>query len=122
MRKYRSIFWVVICTLLLACDDVFEEDITEDRIVLVNPENEANISGNTVQFDWVAIEGADSYRIQVLDNQQIIVLDSIVTVPSLSQQIEGGVYNWRVRGENFAYITAYSELSSFSLSGTMVGN
>ena len=102
-----------------ACDDVFEEDITNDIVTTISPENEAVLEGNSVQFRWQELEGADEYRIQVIEVvSQASVLDSLVTGDKFTYGFIPGKYNWRIRAENFAYTTSYGFPSSFDLKST----
>jgi len=116
MRRYVS--WTVIGCLaaFIGCDDVIEDDITDDVITTVAPLDNAEINGNTVQFRWNGIEGANEYRLQV-NNQatNAIILDSVVDTSIFDYTMDPGNYQWRVRGENFAYTTPYSFDSRFSV-------
>ncbi|PKV50601.1 hypothetical protein ATE84_2663 [Aquimarina sp. MAR_2010_214] len=102
--------------LLIACDDVLEEDITDDLVTTVAPKDKSNLDGNSVQFRWDELQDADDYRIQVIEETtQKRVLDSLVKGNSFTYGLNPGEYSWRIRGENFAYTTAYSFPISFAL-------
>jgi len=103
------------CMLVFACNDVFEDDITNDTIQIISPMSGAIIDGNRVQFSWNDLDGADDYRIQILDDQQVRILDSLVPTNVVSFVFNSGAYQWRVRGENFAYTSSYSFPTDFSL-------
>ena len=97
---------VLVCT---SCDDIFEEDISDDIITIITPTQDEVISGNTVTFMWNGLEGADNYRVQVSrSNTSEMTLDSLVGKTSLSVPFPSGEFEWRVRGENFAYTTSYT--------------
>lgn len=100
---------------LLSCDDILEEDITNDLITVTYPVNNEIIEGNIVSFQWNKLDGADDYRVQIFSASQNMVLDSLVSTNSLSYFLNPGDYQWRVRGENFAYQTAYTFPFNFSL-------
>ncbi|WP_109852433.1 hypothetical protein [Aquimarina sp. AU58] len=103
--------------LLIACDDVLEEDITDDLVTTVAPKDKSNLDGNSVQFRWDELGDADDYRIQVVEEAtQRSVLDSLVKGNNFTYGLNPGEYSWRIRGENFAYTTAYSFPISFTLS------
>lgn len=115
MKKYISYF-LGISLACIACDDILEEDITDGVVTLVAPADMQEIEGNTVQFRWDGIQGADEYRIQVNNTtSNIVVIDSLVTTNLFDTALDPGSYQWRVRGENFAYVTAYSFDSMFSV-------
>jgi hypothetical protein len=105
--------------LLIACDDVLEEDITDDSVTVVAPKDKSNLDGNSVQFRWDELKDADDYRIQVVEQAtQRSVLDSLVKGNNFTFGLDPGEYSWRIRGENFAYTTAYSFPISFTLSAS----
>ncbi len=105
--------------LCIACDDVLEDDITDDVVTIVSPKDQVDLEGNAVQFVWDALEGAEEYRIQVIEEEtQRRVLDSLVPGDSFTYGLNPGAYTWRIRGENFAYVTGYTFPSSFMLSSS----
>ncbi len=116
MKKLNNIVLLSISLILLfSCDDILEDDITNDSVVVTAPLNGAVIEGNTVQFTWESLESVDSYRIQVIDNTQIRVVDSLVTNTVFNYNLDQGNYQWRIRGENFAYSSAYNFPNNFSV-------
>ncbi|MFD2591834.1 hypothetical protein ACFSTE_13435 [Aquimarina hainanensis] len=116
MKKYINYILILAGVGFVACDDVIEDDITDDVITTIVPENGIEIEGNTVQFRWKGIEGADSYRIQINEGAtQRIILDSLVSETVFDYAMTPGDYQWRIRGENFAYHTAYSFPKEFSI-------
>ncbi|WP_298487852.1 hypothetical protein [uncultured Maribacter sp.] len=121
MKKLVSISIIsfIIMSILVGCDDVFEEDITKDSIITNSPKSNDIVVGNSVNFDWETIEGASDYRVKVIeDNTNKIVIDSLVEIDFLSVPIVSGTYSWEVRGENFAYQTAYSLPQNFVVEST----
>ncbi|WP_299883437.1 hypothetical protein [uncultured Lacinutrix sp.] len=113
-NKITAILLLVIFAIF-SCDDVLEEDITDDVIQITNPLNGSVIVGNTVGFSWQAVDGADNYRIQILENSQTTILDSLISSTTFNYVLNEGSYQWRVKGENFAYQTAYSFPASFDV-------
>ncbi|WP_396591864.1 hypothetical protein [Allomuricauda sp. R78024] len=118
MKRLISRMFLSCSLIFISCDDVFEEDISDDTIVSIAPKNEANLTGNAVQFRWSILEGADNYHLQIIGNQQKIVLDSLVETDIFEYQIDPGTYQWRVRGENFAYVTPYTFVSVFTINSS----
>jgi len=115
MKKITKIIFVSLLGLLIfSCSDIFEEDISEDIITAVNPLDGDIIEGNTVQFLWDPIEGADDYTIQVYSSNYLLV-DSTVTSPPFQITINTGNYEWRVKGVNFAYQTQFNFPNSFEV-------
>ncbi|MFD2561881.1 hypothetical protein [Aquimarina rubra] len=116
MRKYVRYITIVCISFFIGCDDIIEDDITNDLITTVAPQDMTQIEGNSVQFRWNPIDGADEYRIQI-NNVALnsIILDSLVNTSVFNYAMNPGEYQWRVRGENFAYQTAYSFNAAFSV-------
>lgn len=106
---------MIIIMLLSACDDILEDDITNDTVQIISPMSGTTIEGNTVQFAWNDLDGADTFRIQIVNDLQINVLDSLITTNTFNYILNAGDYEWRVRGENFAYNSAYSFPADFSV-------
>ncbi len=116
MKKLNRVFYVFLAVLLYQCDDVLEEDISDDSIAIIAPDDGAAIEGNLVQLRWTALDGADGYRLQITsENNRAIVLDSLVDQTRFDYQVEPGNYTWRIRGENFAYNSPYTFESAFSV-------
>lgn len=104
---------IILLTACISCDDIFEKDITNNMITVISPQEGSVVEGNTVQFLWNTIEGAKDYRIQVHDDT--LILDTLVSSPPFSYVMDSGNYQWRIRGENFAYQTAYTFPVSFKM-------
>lgn len=116
MRKLNNIILLAIIPILsLSCDDILEENITNDIIQIVTPQDGEIIEGNTVQFSWQNLDGADNYRIQVIKSNQVYELDSLITTNTFVYILEPGTYQWRVKGKNFAYETPYTFPANFSV-------
>lgn len=116
MKKYVKYIIIVCIAFFIGCDDIIEDDITDDSIALQAPLDRTEIIGNSVQFRWNGIEGADEYRIQINNKRtNTIILDILVGTTLFDYTTNPGSYTWRVRGENFAYQTAYSFNSEFTM-------
>lgn len=113
-KKNNILAVLLLCVGFTACDDVLEEDITNDRIDLVSPLDGDTIEGNNVQFLWNSLDGADTYNVQVY-RAGAIVVDSVVDSAPLSLVLSSDAYSWRVKGENFAYQTAFTFPQDFSV-------
>lgn len=91
-----------------SCDDILEEDITNDIVHTVSPSEGAIIESNVVNFQWDNLDGANDYRLQVYNLNQVRVYDTLVNATSISLPMSEGSYQWRVRGENAGYMSSYS--------------
>lgn len=115
MKASNKLILFLLSVLTLACEDVLEEDITSDIVLIIYPQNNTVIESNVVTFQWNNLEGADEYRVQVFAENQSLVLDSLVPTKQFTYPLNPGNYQWRVRGENFAYLSTYSYASNFSV-------
>ncbi|MGH2667450.1 hypothetical protein [Flavobacterium sp.] len=116
MKTINKIMLFAIALIAFSCEDILEDDISNDTIQIISPLNGAQIESNVVKFQWNSLKGADKYRVQVYGDNQIVVLDSLVeNKTNLTYPLTEGDYQWRVRGENFAYQSTYSVQSAFSM-------
>jgi hypothetical protein len=116
MKTFLKPFYFTLLLLtVISCEDILEEDITNDIINPISPTEGTVVESNIVNFQWNILDGADNYRVQLFDNNGVIVLDSVVSQTNLTHPVSSGDYKWRVRGENFGYQSTYSLPVSFSV-------
>ena len=115
-KQYTSIFLLLFLSLV-SCDDIFVEDIASNIISPISPLEGDQILGNSVNFQWSFLEGADSYRLQILseDANTGLVIDSLVTDTSLNVNVPLGTYAWSVRGENFGEESLFFDPINFEV-------
>jgi hypothetical protein len=99
--------------ITVSCTDVFEVDISNDSVEIVSPMPEYEIASNVANFSWKSLEGAKKYRVKVVDVNNAILLDSLVSKTTLKFPLSIGDYRWNVRGENFGYQSMYSQPTLF---------
>ncbi|GGD07614.1 hypothetical protein [Hyunsoonleella pacifica] len=114
LSKCLLLFLAIICS----CDDILEEDITNDTVQIIYPVANTSFDGNTVRFSWQSLDGADEYRVQITTIDQLNTIDTLVPSTELKYTLNTGDYQWRVRGENFAYQSAYTFPINFSVKET----
>ncbi|NMH85967.1 fibronectin type III domain-containing protein [Flavivirga algicola] len=108
MKKLNNITLILILFFVsFACDDILEEDITDVTIQIISPTEGTIVEGNTAQFLWQAVKGADAYRVQIVRDDQRYEVDSLVTLTNFTYNLDPGYYQWRIKAENFAYETSY---------------
>lgn len=115
MRTIKNFLFFLLVTASFSCEDIIEEDITNDNVIINYPQNNEHIESNVVNFQWNALGGASNYRIQVISSNQNRVLDSLVSGNQFTHSLSPGTYQWRIRAENFAYQTAFTFPISFTL-------
>ena len=113
INKALAIF--ALLSVAYACEDIVEEDISNDSVQIIAPTEGVTIEGNTVNFSWMELDGADNYRIQISNEVQTIIVDSLLTGTTFNHNISPGDYQWRSKRVNFAYETAYTFPSGFSV-------
>lgn len=91
---------------------VSENDISKDVVELVAPVNNSQINSGNVSFNWNVVDKAESYQLQIttpsFTNATQIVLDTVVSSTTFSQDLTAGDYEWRVKAKNTEYETMYS--------------
>ncbi|MFE3872720.1 hypothetical protein ACFX5F_15975 [Flavobacterium sp. ZS1P70] len=98
--------------MFFSCEEILlEKDISKEVEVLVAPVNNAKFFSTGVTFTWESVPYATKYQLQIAKpnfaNPMQIVLDTMVTTTSFTQQLPIGDYEWRVRAVNSAYSTNY---------------
>ena len=114
MRKSRILPVIILLILFVSCDDIIENNISEDTITIISPTNGEVINGNTVQFLWNSLSGANDYTLQ-LYKDNFLVLDSIVEFPPFEYVLNTGEYQWRIKGSNDAYETDFTFPETFEV-------
>lgn len=114
MKTINKLILIALAVFTYSCDDILEEDIGNDTVQIFSPANNSKIESNVVSFKWNTLNGADKYRIQIYESDQILILDSLTTKSSITLPLAAGNYIWRVRAENYAYESIYSFPSNFS--------
>ncbi|MCO6173444.1 hypothetical protein NHF50_00140 [Flavobacterium sp. NRK F10] len=106
--KTSYLFLMLGLLSFISCDDILEEDISNDIVQTTYPSEGDVIESNVVTFQWNELDGADDYRVQIYDLYQIKIYDTLVSAVNVSLPMAEGGYQWRVRGENSAYESTYS--------------
>lgn len=96
-------------TLLVACREVREEDISDEKVDITFPKASQHLSTNIVTFVWEEMEGADEYVIDIVaprftDISAYILHDTTITGTEFTYSFaEKGEYEWRIIGRNSGY-------------------
>jgi len=115
MIKNRILIVLIILMSLCSCDDIFEEDISGQKVTQIFPKENNVIQTSVVPFQWTDVKDASSFRLQIALESGLFVLDTLVNAISFDQNLENSEYKWRVRAENFAYQTTFTDFISFSV-------
>lgn len=104
---------IIILFSLMSCEEIIEvEDISEETIEILGPQNNSIVNQSNVNFNWTALQDSLNYRVQIavpdFTNTQQILTDSVVTSTSFSKSLDDGNYEWRVQAFNSAYETEFT--------------
>lgn len=113
LNKYLLIL-LILC--FASCEEILlVPDISKEDVVLVSPGNNVTLSSSGVTLSWNLVENADKYQLQIatpsFDAPLQIVVDTIITKNSYTQQLNIGKYEWRIKAVNSGYETAYATRS-----------
>ena len=86
------------------------------------PFDGAIFSTGAVELSWYPVAGAETYAVQVADNEAFspTLIDETVATPGLEATLEGGDYFWRVRANGASGASSFSSAQQFSLDATLV--
>jgi uncharacterized protein YegP (UPF0339 family) len=88
------------------------DDISDAQVQLIAPSDSVTITSATVNFTWDAVDGAESYTLQVatpdFQNPIQVVVDEVLTTTSFQTVLTNGEYQWRVKAVNESSETDYS--------------
>ena len=111
MKKAGFVLLVIV--FAIGCAKWVSVDISSDSIVLVSPTENQVDSLQKKTFVWEELEGAKKYRLQIaspdFSNISYYALDSLVLGTSFSTSLIPNAYEWRVRGENDDFNSAWSK-------------
>lgn len=104
---------------LISCSDIIGvEDISSKSVNLIAPSDNTIVDVSEVTFTWEGVVESETYHLQIatpnFENATQIVEDTLITRLNFTKSLEPKSYEWRVRGENSAYATAYT-IQSFNV-------
>lgn len=96
-----------------SCEEIlFEPDITNTSIEILAPKENAVLTSSTVFFQWIAVEGATFYEVQLatpnFENARQIVFNTTVEETFYNEELPPNDYEWRVRAQNSGYSSAFT--------------
>lgn len=117
----------LLCGLLLvACSDIFEEDISRKKVEVMAPGAGWVLKGAEQVFVWKPMEGASAYRLVVVSPSfariELYVADTTVTGNHWKTALPAGTYEWSLRGCNSAYESQDTVLAFSVRPGQKGGN
>ncbi|WP_163408526.1 hypothetical protein [Flavobacterium ajazii] len=105
-------FSLLVLLCFTSCEEILlVDDISKKEVILTAPADNAALSTTGVTLSWETVESADQYHLQIatphFDAPLQIVLDTIITKNSYTQQLNIGKYEWRVKAVNSGYESLY---------------
>lgn len=104
---------LIVAFAMVSCNEIIEKDISDEVVEMVIPTKNDTLLTNQIHFKWLKMDGADFYNLQMVkptfsDIQQF-VLDSNIAGNESYQIVSPGQYTFKIRGENGAYQSKYTE-------------
>ncbi len=104
--------YIVLVLLTIGCSDIFVNDISESKVVLLAPHNNLETTISTNTFWWDYVEDAEKYQLQIATPDFIqterLILDTTISGNQFLFNLNPNKYEWRVRALNSVYETEYS--------------
>ncbi len=112
MKRIIILFGLLLS--IIACSDIIEvEDISNKTVTMLAPTDNAVLDTLRTTFTWEALAAAEHYYLQVatptFENATKIVVDTLLVKTSYSELLPINNYQWRIRAENSAYKTSYTQ-------------
>ncbi|PQJ80294.1 hypothetical protein [Polaribacter porphyrae] len=108
----RLIYPILLLFIFISCEAIFIEDISDTKVILLAPTNNAEVVTGSIQFNWEEVIDASEYNIQIaspsFNQANQIVLDSVTTSSIITKELDVGSYEWRVKASNSGYQTNYT--------------
>ena len=108
--KTASLFVLIVA--FISCKEVFEQDLTNQNVTVIIPQNNTVTPIRNVHFKWKELEDATSYTIEVVSPSFSNILnfdvDSTFSENEIFLNLTPGDYQWRVRGNNSGTKTDFS--------------
>lgn len=120
LRKNSLLFGFGL--ILISCSEFFVPDISDHIPILIIPGQQDTIVNNSIHFKWTEMEGADSYKLEVVSPSFASIsefpLDSAIEGTEFFYTLDPGVYEYRIKAINSAFESEYSEIRSFVIDST----
>jgi len=87
---------------------VENEDFSANQVLLDAPSDNEITNSETVALEWQEIPDATAYRVQLLDDSDVVVQEETLTSTTISLTFPEGVTKWQVRAENATQNTLYT--------------
>lgn len=110
VRALNSNYNTAFSTAAFSVKD--NEEFSDQQLNLFSPSNNLLSNKNTITLNWGEIEGAAMYRIQIVQNGQVVE-EKTTAETHLDVSFPEGQSTWRIRAENEIENTLFSERGIF---------
>jgi hypothetical protein len=112
-QTIKSSVFIILLLIITGCQTFFEEDISNQKVVLLSPVPGIETEIVSQTFWWTEIEGATDYRLQIVtpsfDSSEVLILDTLISKDKFSKVLFPSDFEWRVRAENNVFKTDWSK-------------
>lgn len=113
MTTTKRFIYLLLIATLASCQDLIVEDISEETVHILVPQDNVSTMSSTVTFAWEKIEDADSYQIQIVSpdfaTAQTLCYDSVTENNKITFSLNPGKFEWRVKAINDISETKYTK-------------
>ncbi|MFV8282623.1 hypothetical protein ACNKXS_13820 [Christiangramia marina] len=104
----RTLLYLLTFLTLCSCEEILLEiDIKDELPELLAPTNDSELKASNIDFEWQEINGASSYRIQIVkpsfEEVNQFLVNEIVEETSFTKNLSIGDYEWRITALNSGY-------------------
>lgn len=109
----KATLWMALVSLIVfQCDDIVEEDISDDEVFLFAPADGVEVDSGSVTFVWDFLDGASNYRLLVVspdfDAPANVYADTLLADNKFTVTLDKpGTYAWGISASNSAYATPF---------------
>lgn len=115
-KKNSLLILIALPVFFLACDDVFEGDLSLEKLELLAPSDTLTTEINSLTFWWDILEDAQTYNLQIVTPSftqiENLVMDTLIQTNRLTLSFSPGSYSWRVIARN-GWSSSTSDTLSF---------
>lgn len=95
---------LIISVLLGSCSIIFEDDISDEVVIVIMPSDGSESDSQQQLFWWETVGGVIKYNLQIIEgsfpNPYDLVVDTNVAGDKFLIDLVPGEYEWRIRGWN----------------------
>ena len=123
LQKYRVpinrfLYLNFIIIVSVSCEDIFEKDISNEKIIILAPCDSCEINSSDIVFLWELVDGAADYKIQIVspcfEKAKTVIVDTVVNSEKIFLQVPNGDFEWRIKAQNSVFSTDFF-LQSFKV-------